>query len=390
MMEQRRNKLQNITVLTAHDAVQSRNDAAYPFVQEANFIYLTGISHPGWRLIVDPFDKKSYLVAPHVSKTSELFDGSLSRDEARKISGISDILIKKEADILLKELAQKHGHVATLGKHPHSKYYDFTTNPAQARLTRQLKTLFKEVRDVRSELSKQRAIKDESEIAAIREAISVTITAFRAVRLSLASAQHEYEIEAVLNDGFRRTGADGHAYTPIVAAGKNACTLHYIDNNDSLETHGLLLIDAGAGYHHYAADITRTYATGIPSARHKEIHTAVEAAHYDIISYIQPGVTLKEYQKKSDDRMKEALRTVGLLKSEKDYRVYFPHAISHGLGIDVHDSLGGHESFQPGMVLTVEPGIYIPEEGIGVRIEDDILVTSDGNENLSASLPTAL
>jgi len=120
------------------------------------------------------------------------------------------------------------------------------------------------------------------------------------------------------------------------------------------------------------------------------VHAAVQKAHFAIIDLIRPGVTFKDYQDGTDTIMKEALRSLGLLNTPADYRKYFPHAISHGLGIDVHESLGGYKEFQPGMVLTVEPGIYIPEEGIGVRIEDDILVTEAGNENLSAALSTDL
>jgi len=140
----------------------------------------------------------------------------------------------------------------------------------------------------------------------------------------------------------------------------------------------------------YAADITRTYAIGTPSRREKDVHAEVEQAHQAIIDLIKPETSVKEYMAAVDDIMKQALRNLNLLKTPDDFRRYFPHAISHGLGIDVHDSLGGFKAFQPGMVLTVEPGIYIPEEGIGVRIEDDILVTKDGNKNLSAALPTSL
>lgn len=185
-------------------------------------------------------------------------------------------------------------------------------------------------------------------------------------------------------------GAEGYAYEPIVAAGANALTLHYTRNNNPLPKNGLLLIDAAARVGGYCADITRTYAIGTPTAREVAVHAAVEKAHFAIINLIKPGLALSEYQDKSDEIMKEALRSLGLLKKPEDYRKYFPHAISHGLGIDVHESFGGYTEFMPGMVLTVEPGIYIPEEGIGVRIEDDILVTETGNENLSGDLPTGL
>ncbi|MBC7565055.1 M24 family metallopeptidase, partial [Candidatus Saccharibacteria bacterium] len=151
-----------------------------------------------------------------------------------------------------------------------------------------------------------------------------------------------------------------------------------------------VLLDIGARLNGYPADITRTYAHGDVSDRHKAVHLAVETAHHKIIALLKPGLNVKDYFHKVDKIMLVALHDLGLLKVEEDYRKYFPHSISHGLGIDVHDSLGGPEAFQPGMVLTVEPGIYIPEEGIGVRIEDDILITENGHENLSAGLPTSL
>jgi Xaa-Pro aminopeptidase len=154
-----------------------------------------------------------------------------------------------------------------------------------------------------------------------------------------------------------------------------------------------VLLDIGARSGGYAADITRTYAYGDPTKRQIEIHAAVQAAHHAIIKLITPNLAVEEYQREVDCIMIDALLSVGLMADRDDtdnYHKYFPHAISHGLGVDVHDSLGGPQFLQLGMVLTVEPGIYIPEEGIGVRIEDDILVTDSGNVNLSARLSTDL
>jgi Xaa-Pro aminopeptidase len=153
------------------------------------------------------------------------------------------------------------------------------------------------------------------------------------------------------------------------------------------------LLDIGARAGGYAADITRTYAYGEPTKRQIEVHAAVRDAQQQIIQLIQPNVTVEQYQREVDTIMADALLRIGLMSNRDDtenYHKYFPHAISHGLGVDVHDSLGSPKYLLPGMVLTVEPGIYIPEEGIGVRIEDDILVTSSGNENMSRRLSTDL
>lgn len=178
-----------------------------------------------------------------------------------------------------------------------------------------------------------------------------------------------------------------------MASGKNACTLHYLKNSAKLKKRDLLLLDIGARRQGYAADITRTYALGEVSKRQHDVFLAVNEAHVKIIDLLKPDYPVEQYQHDVDKIMTEALLSLGLMKDakdEKNYRRYFPHAISHGLGVDPHDSLGAPRALQPNMVLTVEPGIYIPEEGIGVRLEDDILITATGNSNLSGRLSTEL
>ena len=391
----RREKFAQVTetpaALTAHASLQQKSDMSYRFMQEPSFLYLTGINEADWQVIFD--GKEWHLVEPLTSDSHKLFDGHFSRDDAYKVSGITSILSSSEGEILLHKLAKTHKRIATIGKDPSAKYYDFSLNPAPVQLFARLKRVFAEVSDCRPILKKQRAIKTDEEIAVQQRAIDVTLDAFELVKKQLVQKRFEYEIEAEFNAAFRSTGAGGHAYDPIVASGKNACTLHYGANNDELPKNGLVLIDVGAQFDGYAADITRTFAIGTPTPREKEIHAAVEGAHKKIIALIKPEVSFEFYQSEVDRIMKEALKQVGLLYSfddEKNYRKYFPHAISHGLGIDVHESLGGFTEFKPGMILTVEPGIYIPEEGIGVRIEDDILVTDDGSRNLSAKLPISL
>lgn len=378
-------------VVSAHTRTQALADAAYPFIQESNFWWLTGITESDWKLVM--YKDRSYLVAPHVSDTRQLFDGGLKADEAVLISDADAVLTENEFEDLLKEIANDTTYIYAIEEGPHAHGYEFTLNPAPEALLKKLKQSSLAIRDCRSELARLRALKQPEEIEQIIGAITASVTGFNVLKSSLPSIHHEYELEAILNSEFRRTGAGGHAYDPIVAGGANACTLHYSHNNDALPTSGLVLVDAGAKVNGYAADITRTYAIGTPSAREVAVHKAVETAHHKIIQLIYPGVKFADYQASVDEIMKDALQEVALLKDrsdEKTYRKYFPHAISHGLGLDVHESLGGFGEFKPGMVLTVEPGIYIPEEGIGVRIEDDILVTETGHKNLSADLPTAL
>lgn len=388
-----RQKLRTITdeglvIIAGHDAMQSRADAAYPFVQEANFYYLTGILEAGWRLVMD--GTEDVLVAPHRTKIQTLFDGSINFEQAKAISGIDTIIDQNDFNELYTSLRRNHRIVLSIGDDPHASAHGVVLNNGPRRNYRSLRRDFEEVRDIRPAIASLRSIKQPEEIHAMRTAIDETLRSFKNIYSQLQGYANEREISAQITFDFMRGTAEGHAYDPIVAGGANACTLHYTDNTSPLKATTTVLIDAGASYRQYAADITRTYAIGQPTPRQIAVHDAVEKAHYQIIDLIRPGLSTKEYSEQVDEIMKNTLKSLGLLKKPSDYRRYFPHAISHGLGIDVHESLGGHGVFKPGMVLTVEPGIYIPEEGIGVRIEDDILVTETGNENLSAALPTSL
>ena len=380
-----------LVVVAAYAGMQRGNDMAFAFEQEANFWWLTGIEVADWWLIFDGTRGKSWLVAPKVDEIHEVFDGSLSYEAALKTSGADAVLSHDEAMKMLRVMAKKHSVVHTLGDQPYAEYLDFTLNPAPKKMYDMLSRTFNSVLDCRKELAKLRAIKQPEEITRMKKAISLTMEAFEVAKESLAIARHEYEIEAGFTHYFRSRGASGHAYDPIVAGGKNACTLHYVENNARLKKRELLLIDIGARVDGYAADITRTYAFSEPTKRQREVHAAVRQAQAEIIALLKPDLSVEEYQRDVDSIMTEALLKLGLMKSrddEKSYRKYFPHAISHGLGVDVHDSLGAPRFLQAGMVLTVEPGIYIPEESIGVRIEDNILITESGATNLSARLST--
>lgn len=376
-------------LLAAHTALQAKSDMAYPFVQEPSFLYLSGIDEADWKLFYD--GTAWHLIRPEISAAKQIFDGSLPNEVAMRRSGIDSILDEQAFRTRLEALVPRT--IATIGEDPMKKHYEFSLNPAQASLETHLKQFGFTIESCRDVLRKMRAIKTPAEQEAMQRAIDLTVEGFQAVRKQIHTYAYEYEIEAHFNAAFRASGGGGHAYNPIVAAGKNACTLHYGANQASLPKNGLVLLDIGAKIDGYAADITRTYAIGTPSEREVAVHAAVEAAHHSIIAQIKPGVTFEAYQESVDKIMKRALVSLGLMKTledESNYRIYFPHAIGHGLGIDVHESLGGYSELREGMVLTVEPGIYIPEEGIGVRIEDNILVTKDGNRNLSGHLAVAL
>lgn len=321
-----------------------------------------------------------------------VFGGSLSFEDASRISGVEDVITSDEAARVLRDLAKKHSVVHMLGDHPYLKYFDFVLNPADKKLRETLTRVFTTVRDCRKELSDLRAIKQPEEIAVMRQAVNLTVDGYKVIKEKLPKLKYEYEVEAEFDYLFRRRGA-GQAYDPIVAGGVHACTMHYDANRDTLKKRELVMMDVGARVGGYAADISRTYAVGQPTKRQIAVHAGVQAAHQEIIKLIAPNVSIREYHQRADEIMIGTLIELGLMSDSRDtqlYRTYFPHAISHGLGIDAHDSLGSSAYFQPGMVLTVEPGIYIPEEGIGVRIEDDILVTATGRDNLSGKLSTDL
>ncbi len=377
-----------LVVLAGYQAMQESGDMAAPFVQEANFWWLTGIEQPGWHVIIDTARHHTTLVRPAMTTVQITFEGQMSDEDVTAISGCDNIIASKDFEAELRQLRRKHSVVHTVYEKNH---YDFVANPAAHELHATLSRIFSSVLQCDKQLHALRAIKQPEEIARMRKAIALTCDAFKAVRGQLQEYKHEYEIEADFTRTFRRKNAR-HAYTPIVAQGDNACTLHYVDNSDKVTQRKMILIDIGARVDGYCADITRTYAIN-PTKRQIAVHAAVERAQRRVIALLKPGLLVTDYIHEVDEIMKDALQEVDLLKDRNDtdtYRKYFPHSISHGLGIDPHDSLGSPRYFEPGMVLTSEPGIYIPEEGIGVRIEDDILITTSGSENLSRSLPTAL
>lgn len=377
-----------LIILTGYDSVQLSGDMAAPFLQESSFWWVTGISQPGWKVVLDTARQKATLVRPERSKVDVIFNGDSDESEISRVSGIKDIIPASEFEGYLRQLRRNHTVAQTLNP---KEEHEFVLNPAKGTITAVLQRTFKSVQYCDSLLAELRAIKQPEELRRMRAAAKLTCEAFTAVQSKLATLKTEAEIEAEFAYAFHRTGA-AHAYEPIVASGKNACTLHYTDNSSKLHAREMVLIDIGARVDGYSADVTRTYCRN-PTKRQQAVHQAVVEAEQAIINLIAPGLPIMEYIEKVDDIMKRSLHELGLLNDMSDtetYRRYFPHAVSHGLGVDTHDSLGKPRYLEPGMVLTVEPGIYITDESIGVRIEDDILVTETGHENMTARLPTSL
>ncbi len=385
-------------VLTAHGALQLGSDEAYPFHQDSSFWYLTGVDIPDVVLVIDK--GREYLIIPTRDTVYETFDGAIDVDELTRQSGIKEILNEKEGWKQLETRLKKVRHVATVSANP--AYIDILgmyTNPARRILIERIKKINPdlELLDLRQHIARMRMIKQPAELLALQEAIDITADTIKEVTrpAKLAKYAYEYELEAEITRGFRYRGGAAHAFAPIVASGQHACTLHHNANNGLLASDELVILDVGADVAHYSADISRTFAlSGKPSRRQQQVYDAVCAAQDYAYSLLKPGVLLREYEKQMEAFVGEKLRELGLIKSISAETVrgegFFPHSTSHFLGLDTHDVGDYDHPLEPGTVITVEPGIYIRAEGLGVRIEDDVLITEDGCQVLSAKLPRAL
>jgi Xaa-Pro aminopeptidase len=382
-------------VITASGLMQRGGDNAFPFAQDANFWYLTGLDEPDVMLVMDR--DREYLLVPERSVSRAAFDGELEPAALKKSSGISEVLEGAEGWSELNKRLKKVKHVATVAAPPaYVEQLGLYTNPARAMLIERMKSANPELEllDLTQHLVRMRMIKQPAELAALQEAINITAASIKTLTkpTALARYKHEYELEAELGREFRRRGAAGHSFAPIVAAGQRAVTLHNVANSGDLTRGELLVLDVGAEVEHYAADITRTVALGPASKRQRQVHEAVLAVQEFAMSQLRPGVLMRDYELAVEHFMGEKLRELGLLKSisHKAVRRFYPHATSHFLGLNVHDVGEYDRPLEVGAVITVEPGIYIPKEGIGVRIEDDVLITHNGIKNLSAKLPREL
>ena len=380
-------------VMTANGLLQRASDEAYPFKQDASFWYLTGCEDPDILLVIDK--QKEYLIVPNRGTVKLAFDGAVNFDELKSRSGISDVVDEKEGWRRLEKRLKKVKNVATLAANPrYIEHFGIYSNPARAELIQKLKSSNADIEllDLRPHLMRMRMVKQEPELAALQRAIDITIDTIKEVirPSKFSKYEFEYEIEADLSRGFRRRGATGHAFMPIVASGPRACTLHNVTNEGKLNRDDLLTMDIGAEFNHYSADITRTYSlsTGM-SHRQQLIYDAVKEVQDYAFSLLKPGVMIREYEKQVETFMGEKLRELNLIKTinRDSVREFFPHATSHFLGLDTHDAGDYDHPLEPGVVLTVEPGIYVPADGIGVRIEDDVVITETGIKNISGRLP---
>lgn len=375
-------------VLTANGLLQLGADVAYPFHQDASFWYFTGCDEPDVVLVMDK--EKEYLIVPPRDNTRVVFEGAIDETLLKRISGVETIYDEQQGWRQLGSRLKKAKHVATLAAAPaYIERLGIYSNPSRRRLLKQMKAYNEgiELLDIGQHVLRLRMTKQAPELVAMQRAIDITGKALKQVIRQARSGKYEYEyqVEADLARSFLMQGAAGHAFAPTIAGGARACTLHNGTSREALSADELLLCDVGAEFDHYAADITRTFSVKAPSRRQQAVYAAVLEVHAYAVSLLRPGVLLKEYESDVEHFMGEKLRELGLIKTieRETVRQFYPHATSHFLGLNAHDGGLYDRPLEPGVVVTVEPGIYIPAEGLGIRVEDDVLITADGSDVLS-------
>ena len=413
----RRNNLKNslpdnsVLLIPGAELLYRNADSTFPFRQDSSFYYMSGFCEPSSLIAIvkDKENISSIAFVPPKDKLKEIWDGY----RAGPIGAVEDFLFDKafdntQIDVMLPDIL--HGSEQVLypiGKKQgfDQKVIDWTTSAASK--DRHSKSI--NIIDASSIIGNTRLIKDDHEIALIKEACDISAEAHIAAMKSVKNGDSEQQIESLYIHEFSKRGARYPAYNPIVAGGENACVLHYVENNQILEESDLLLVDAGCEYQMYAADITRTFpVSGKFSEEQLAVYEVVLDAMNAAIDCVKEGNSIMKPQEASEKVITEGLVKIGLLEGDPvelhksgAYKDFYMHKIGHWLGLDVHDAgdyMEGDEfmKFKPGMITTIEPGIYISSsmnvddkwKGIGVRIGDDILVTIDGNEKLTKKVPS--
>jgi Xaa-Pro aminopeptidase len=379
-------------VITGNGVMQRGGDEPSPFYQDSSFWYLTGLNAPDLTLVMTT--RETYLIVPTLGFVRAAFDGAHDTAAYGARSGITRFFDEREGWDQIKEELRTAGQVATLGSPPpRQRHYGIYTLPYRRRLITRLQRSRPglTVRDIRPELANMRCIKQPEELQALQRAATITCETLADITtpVVLGTLRHEYELEAALSYGFRRRGSEGHAFAPIVGAGRHGTTLHYLENTGPIAPADLIVLDVGASVEHYSADVTRTVSQTPLQGRRADVYKAVMAVQNYALGLIRPGLLMHEYELAVEAFMGKQLQHLRLIKhaSRANIRHYYPHATSHFLGLDTHDVGDYGQPLQPGMVITCEPGIYIPEEGIGVRIEDDVLLTKTGHRILSDACP---
>jgi Xaa-Pro aminopeptidase len=361
-------------VLVLFGRVEGR-DEVFRLGEEPNFYYLTGWSQPGARLLVTPAHELLFL--PHHNERIEHFQGKRSSAEDADVRSLTGFEEVRPIEKFEYELDQALGQ--------HDKLYAVPTQPGAEKL----KTLypFREISDAAPLVTKLRVKKSPAELAAIQHATDVSVEAHRAAWKKMAPGLSEYQIAAVLWSTYIESGCEGVAYSPIVGSGINSTILHYSANQRRMDRGEVVVMDAAAQCSDYASDITRTIPVGGKfTPRQREIYQIVLGAQKAAIAALKPGVRMAGPGDSLTKIARDYMDAHGKDQHGEPLGKYFIHGLGHQVGLDVHDP-GVDGPLEAGMVVTIEPGIYIPEESIGVRIEDVVLVTENGAKVLSAALP---
>ncbi|MBC7914358.1 MAG: aminopeptidase P family protein [Pyrinomonadaceae bacterium] len=398
-------KINSIAIFNSNDEYLRSGDQTFPFKQNADFFYLTGIDQEQSILLIYPdCPNPLYREVLFLRQTNEfiaVWEGhKYTKDKAREVSGIASIYWLEDFWNIFNSIIN-YAEIIYLNTNENDRSSnDIPTR--DLRFIAQLKDKFPLHQYQRSApiLREMRAIKSETEIEITKKACNITRDAFKRILKFVKPGQKEYEIEAEIIHEFIRQGATGHAYNPIIASGANANILHYTDNNQICKEGEVILLDFGAEYANYNADLSRTIpVNGKFSSRQKEVYNAVLYVFKEARKMLVAGTIWNEYQDEVGKIMTDQLIQLGLLnKSDVErqdpamplYKKYFMHGTSHHLGLDVHDFASRYSPFREGNILTCEPGIYIKEEGFGIRLENNILITKTGNIDLMADIPLEL
>ena len=382
----------SMLVLYSGESVPVSMDEGYPFEENHHFFYLTGLRRENMALVLVKAGGRETqaLFIEEPVETMERWTGKrMTIEEARTVSGIKDVRYIDALNGLIGRCVAREGIANAYFDCYRNAFGEMDSyNMLKARAFAAAYPAVR-LRDAHPILARMRMVKDESEIALIRKAVELTDAGLRHMLARLRSGQMEYQAQAEFEYAIRVAGAEGTAFATIAGSGINGCMLHYGTNHCRMEDGKLLLVDLGARYEGYRADITRTYpVNGRYSARQKEIYDIVLAANRAVAGAARPGVTLRELNDLCKKVLAEGMMRIGKIESEEEIDKYYMHGVSHHLGIDTHDAaLDEHLGLKPGMVITDEPGLYIDEECIGIRIEDDLLITENGCEVLSEAIP---
>ena len=395
-------KANSIAVFNSNDFMPTSADGTHPFVQQTDTFYLSGIDQEETVLVICPDapdeKQKEILFIKETNEQIATWEGQkYTKEQAQDISGIKTIHWTSELYAILRTLVvQSENIYLNTNEHLRAAVTVETRDMRFVRWCRQAFPLhnYERLAPIMHDL---RAVKSSLEIELIKEVCGITEKAFRRLLGFIQPGVWEYEVEAEIVHEFMRNRSRGPVFETIVASGIDSCTLHYVRNDKQCNDGDLVLIDFGAQYATFASDVTRTVpVNGKFSKRQKEVYNAVLKIQKAAIKMLKPGNTLEEYQKDVSKLVEAALIRLGVLKkaevkkqSEDSplYKKFFPHGTSHHLGLDVHDYGDKYRKFVPGMVLTCEPGIYIRDEAIGVRIENDILITKNEPIDLTETIP---